>query len=569
MTLDERKGVVWPVPTSYRTNDYDLANVTPEQVRSILRNVRTGRLEDQDRLFRLMLDTWPRLRKALNEVAGAVSRLHLEVRPAIREDMEEPTPQAYRIYEITERALESYAPRPGYWELDLEGAVRAIIDAYAKGISVLEIVWQSRNGIISPRAYAPVPAKYLAFPSASDEVDRLMIAPNGVNYSTLEDFPPDRFLIGIWSQGGTHPIHSANLRALTKYWLASVYGLGWLMQYAQLFGIPWRHVETDGTEAALDAAEQMLENLGASGWAATGPGVKLNVLDGVSGGADALPQSHMMDVADRACDILMLGQTLTTDNTGSGSRALGQVHETIRGDVLQSVASWVAQIITNQLIPAIVRHNFGNVPSEDMPYCELEIPVAKDAKMEAERIKILQEAGVPIPAAWAYETLGIPEPVEGEPLLGTLPPPVPLAPPVAPQPEIDDTLPDEDAQEDDLIEVDLEQLDAARADIDLRPTEEMARNAERALEVRRQKPESQRGMTAVGIARARDIANRVELSEDTVRRMVSFFARHEVDKKGSTWDEQGKGWQAWQGWGGDAGRAWAERKAAQLDANKS
>ena len=69
MTIDERKGIVWPIPTTYRTNDYDLANVTPEQVRTILRNVRTGKLEDQDRLFRLMLDTWPRLRKALNEAS--------------------------------------------------------------------------------------------------------------------------------------------------------------------------------------------------------------------------------------------------------------------------------------------------------------------------------------------------------------------------------------------------------------------------------------------------------------------------------------------------------------------
>ena len=65
MTIDERKGIVWPIPANYRTNDFDLANVTPDQVRTILRNVRNGKLEDQDRLFRLMLDTWPRLRKAL------------------------------------------------------------------------------------------------------------------------------------------------------------------------------------------------------------------------------------------------------------------------------------------------------------------------------------------------------------------------------------------------------------------------------------------------------------------------------------------------------------------------
>jgi len=44
-----------------------------------------------------------------------------------------------------------------------------------------------------------------------------------------------------------------------------------------------------------------------------------------------------------------------------------------------------------------------------------------------------------------------------------------------------------------------------------------------------------------------------------VRRMVAYFDRHEIDKEGATWDEQGKGWQAWNGWGGDEGRAWARR----------
>lgn len=66
-------------------------------------------------------------------------------------------------------------------------------------------------------------------------------------------------------------------------------------------------------------------------------------------------------------------------------------------------------------------------------------------------------------------------------------------------------------------------------------------------------------MTAVGLARANQLANREPLSLDTVQRMVAYFERHEVDKQGSTWDEQGKGWQAWYGWGGDEGWAWARR----------
>jgi hypothetical protein len=97
------------------------------------------------------------------------------------------------------------------------------------------------------------------------------------------------------------------------------------------------------------------------------------------------------------------------------------------------------------------------------------------------------------------------------------------------------------------------------------PNAAMVANAKRALEVRQNKPPSQRGMTSVGIARARDISNRKSLSEDTVRRMKAYFDRHQVDKQGETWDDQGKGWQAWNGWGGDAGQTWANAIVERLN----
>ena len=104
------------------------------------------------------------------------------------------------------------------------------------------------------------------------------------------------------------------------------------------------------------------------------------------------------------------------------------------------------------------------------------------------------------------------------------------------------------------------------------PTNAIAENARQALKVRDTKPASQRGMTSVGLARARDLMNKRPQSEDTVRRMKAFFDRHEADKQGETWDEKGKGWQAWNGWGGDEGYVWAtsivERLNKQADAQK-
>jgi len=97
------------------------------------------------------------------------------------------------------------------------------------------------------------------------------------------------------------------------------------------------------------------------------------------------------------------------------------------------------------------------------------------------------------------------------------------------------------------------------------PTTEMAANAARGIKIRESKPASQQGGTIIGLGRARDIIARRPMSEDTVRRVKAYFDRHEIDKQGSTWNEQGKGYQAWLLWGGDAGYVWAKRIVASLN----
>lgn len=75
------------------------------------------------------------------------------------------------------------------------------------------------------------------------------------------------------------------------------------------------------------------------------------------------------------------------------------------------------------------------------------------------------------------------------------------------------------------------------------------------------------GLVPATIADARKMAERQALSEDKVRRMPAWFARHEADKRPG-WDSPGEetpGFVAWLLWGGDAGRRWAESKVRQLD----
>lgn len=68
--------------------------------------------------------------------------------------------------------------------------------------------------------------------------------------------------------------------------------------------------------------------------------------------------------------------------------------------------------------------------------------------------------------------------------------------------------------------------------------------------------------TAVGWTRAGQLARGETLSLSTVKRMYSYFSRHEVDKKGKDWGNQSNpsnGYIMWLAWGGDAGFAWSRR----------
>jgi HK97 family phage major capsid protein/HK97 family phage prohead protease len=103
------------------------------------------------------------------------------------------------------------------------------------------------------------------------------------------------------------------------------------------------------------------------------------------------------------------------------------------------------------------------------------------------------------------------------------------------------------------------------------PNEAMKSEAQRGLDWR---DEFGRGGTEVGIARARDIVNGRDLSDDTIGRMVSFFARHEVDKEAEGFRPGEDGYPsngriAWALWGGDPGKAWADREYAKIQEDRS
>jgi hypothetical protein len=103
-----------------------------------------------------------------------------------------------------------------------------------------------------------------------------------------------------------------------------------------------------------------------------------------------------------------------------------------------------------------------------------------------------------------------------------------------------------------------------KADSGFKPNAGMKAAAKRALAWKEAGKANGAG-TSVGWGRARQIVNGDSLSADVVKRMFSFFSRHEVDKQGKDWDKPSHGKVMWNAWGGDAGYAWSRAIVARLD----
>ena len=199
----------------------------------------------------------------------------------------------------------------------------------------------------------------------------------------------------------------------------------------------------------------------------------------------------------------------------------------------------LADAITADLLPEYPETQEGDFVQYDL---ETVRALADDLAAEAERAERLYKAGI-IDRAEAKRIAGLEAVPEDTGQLH--PEAIPVQTTDAPIPEI------------------------RSFDMKYRPTASMKEAAQRALDW---KAEGFDGGTRVGLARANQIVNGEQLSEDTILRMYSFFSRHEVDKKAEGFNAGEDGFPspgrvAWDLWGGDAGFRWStsKRDAMQPD----
>lgn len=98
--------------------------------------------------------------------------------------------------------------------------------------------------------------------------------------------------------------------------------------------------------------------------------------------------------------------------------------------------------------------------------------------------------------------------------------------------------------------------------VKFKPPKSVQKEAQKALDYREKHGDSVNGGTRIGWTRAGKLARGEEVSLDVVKRMKSFFARHEgnqriaPENKNEPWKDAGH--VAWLLWGGDSAKNWVK-----------
>jgi len=406
-TASDRLGTMIPTKTH------------PLTIETYLEAALSGAPERSHKVFARMEDTWPRLAKNLHQLKTAASSARYNVKPYAKRG-EQPTPEAQAKADFVEAAIERMSPSARKGENGFSASIYDVCDAVGKGLSLQEILWKRNSDGIVPRATCWIDPRYYEYDPQGVELG--MVHP-GFGWQPLVDH---KFILGAYKNKSGNALGYGLMRPLAWWWGATIYGRGWLVRYAEQFGIPMRVVKypkSMSKESDRQALVDALIEMGAAGIAAIPDGSEITLQEAAKGGSDN-PQAFLLELADKICDILVLGQTLTTDVGDSGSRALGDVHESVQKSRQVEVAEFAVNTLNEQLIPSIVELNWGG--REELPYLELEIEESNDPVQSAQRDQILSSMGLPLSKSELYERHGLQEPENEEDT---------LAPPSSPEPD--------------------------------------------------------------------------------------------------------------------------------------
>lgn len=384
--------------------------LTPQKLTAILKNADLGYISDQMELFEAMERKDGHLFSILQTRKTAVSGLPWSIIPASDEKKD------IKIADFVRDVFESLR--------NFEDNLFELSDSIAKSFSALEIMWRASRKETIFTDLLPVEQRFFAFDLDTGQELRLLTDEHPTEGEPLIPF---KFITPIIKAKSGVPSMSGLSRILTWLYIFKNYNTKHWATFAELYGMPIRvgKYESGTVDADLDILEQALQDLSQDSSAMIPETMKIEFIEANQSGS-VNHYDSFKNFLNTEMSKAVLGQTLTSDGSdgGSGSFALGQIHNDIRLSLVTSDAKKLSNAITDQLIVPLVWYNFG--PVKKYPRFNLAPKASKDLTQLATNVQTLQAAGLKIPAAHVYEEFGIPKPKASEEVLEAPAPPSPF-----------------------------------------------------------------------------------------------------------------------------------------------
>lgn len=286
-----------------------------------------------------------------------------------------------------------------------------LLDGLGKGLSVVQILWNTKQTPWKPQDYCWVDPRYLR-PDA-ETLSEILLISDGDPYGVALE--PYKFMIhtprsksgSVWRNG------LARLVAV-MYMLKSFTVRDW-WAFAEVFGIPIRvgKYGPNASDGDIKTLVNAVSRIASDAGAVIPESMKLDLIESAKGNGGPTLFENMARWCDEQISKAVLGQTMTADN--GSSRAQASVHNEVRIDIAKWDARQLEACVNEYLVKPYIILNWG--VQAHYPKVRIKVPEPEDLKMLVDSITPLIDRGFKVSAVSIREKFGLPEPAEGDELL--------------------------------------------------------------------------------------------------------------------------------------------------------
>jgi phage gp29-like protein len=382
---------------------------TPDTVQQIMLNAESGYLGNLYDLYFKIRTFDARVAGAVQSRALAVTKLDYQITPG--------DPENAKSVEVADFV------RDNLDRLPMKRLKKQMMDGIFDGLALFENIFEQVDGKIMLKEVKQISQSRLGFVRMSalhrGEFGDITIQ-NGLSaYEPIKNYPAGKIVTVVNSEKPGYYDMTGVMRAVLRWYTIKYFTVKFWSQYSETNGYPVQTIElmnSDFEKYQADA-RNFMKSVQRNKFATLREGMKYAIHE-TNKTASSQMFSDLISLSDDEMVIAILGQTLTTSQGSSGSRALGDVHKEVRKDIVTSDCERLDEVINSDMVDVLVRLNYTDMPYKLYPRFDTMIPRQVDREATGRAIKTITSIpGINIPLAWAYEELNIPMPDKDEPVI--------------------------------------------------------------------------------------------------------------------------------------------------------